>query len=102
MENKIGEWSLEMPVTQEIQKISDQVKPDAEKAVDQKFAVFTAIRYKVLSLCGGTHYLIKVNVGGDEYIHLKVVRVIIAEGNKNIELKGNQYPKTLDDPLTPF
>nr|XP_055054325.1 cystatin-A-like isoform X1 [Misgurnus anguillicaudatus] len=102
MENKIGEWSPEMPATQEIQEISDQVKPDAEKAVNQKFVDFTAIRYKVLFLCGGTHYLIKVNVGGDEYIHLKVVRVLMSQGIEKIQFDGYQYPKTLDDPLTPF
>nr|XP_055053925.1 cystatin-A-like [Misgurnus anguillicaudatus]XP_055053926.1 cystatin-A-like [Misgurnus anguillicaudatus] len=102
MENKMGEWSPEMPATQEIQEISDQVKSDAEKAVDQNFSVFTAIKYRVLSLFGGTHYLIKVNVGCDKYIQLKVVRVLMSQGIEKIQFEGYQYPKTLDDPLTPF
>ncbi|XP_055054309.2 cystatin-B [Misgurnus anguillicaudatus] len=95
-----GSWSDEKQATPEIQKICDQIKADTEKAVGQKFSAFIAKRFTE-QFSSGKQYLIKVYVGDGEHTHLKVIQCLPCDDRK-MELSGFQYPKTHDDPLTPF
>ncbi|XP_049421860.1 cystatin-B-like isoform X6 [Epinephelus fuscoguttatus] len=76
MATDMGEWSETKDATEETQKICDQVKDQMEKKTGKNYGVYTAIKYRDLHLIGGTHYLIKVHVGGADYIHLSVIQFI--------------------------
>ncbi|XP_033494324.1 cystatin-A3-like isoform X3 [Epinephelus lanceolatus] len=97
----MGEWSETMDVTEETQKICDQVKDQVEKQTGKNYRVYKAVKYRDLHLCGGTHYLIKVDVGED-YDHLMVVQVTGTQFPTSPSLRGVEQHKTKDDPLVPF
>ncbi|XP_049421854.1 cystatin-B-like isoform X1 [Epinephelus fuscoguttatus] len=101
MATDMGEWSETKDATEETQKICDQVKDQMEKKTGKNYGVYTAIKYRDLHLIGGTHYLIKVHVGGEDYIHLSVFQIPLlvhgAPDPKEI-LRGVEQHKTKYDP----
>ncbi|KAM7180993.1 stefin-C-like [Macrochelys suwanniensis] len=98
----LGRWSETFPCLH-IQEIADKVKPQLEEKEKKTYPVFDAIKYRHLSLCGATHYLIKVSVSNteDECVHLLVVQVVTAVPVEP-ELMKYQLNKTRHDPLEPF
>ncbi|XP_049912507.1 cystatin-B-like [Epinephelus moara] len=99
MATDMGEWSETKNATEETQKICDQVKVEVEKITGKKYSVYTAVKYRDLVLCGGTHYLIKVHVGGEDYIHLMVVQVTGTQVPPPPSLSSVEQHKTRHDPL---
>ncbi|XP_071341250.1 cystatin-B-like [Trachinotus anak] len=91
-----GEFSETMDATEEIQRICDAVKSQ----VGKEYPEFTAVKYRE-QIVAGRNFLIKVHVGGVNYIHLSVFQALDCDGGK-IVLKGKQEPKNRDDPLVPF
>ncbi|XP_036436763.1 cystatin-B-like [Colossoma macropomum] len=84
----------------EIQKICDEVKPQVEQKAEKKFAVFVAKSFTT-QVVAGTNYFIKVDVGGNQYIHLRVFRSLPHAGHK-LQLHGIQTGKKLNDPIGHF
>jgi len=70
---RLGGSSEEKQATDEIQKLVDAVKSKAESMLDQKFSMFTAVKYRE-QMVAGTNYFIKVKVGEDSYIHMKIFK----------------------------
>ncbi|XP_032364265.1 cystatin-A [Etheostoma spectabile] len=82
---------------QEIQEHCDQVKHQVEKDTGESYLEFKAIKYRRQTV-KGTNFLIKVHVGGPDYVHLIVFREL---GGK-VSLTKVQDHQTKDSPLQHF
>ena len=69
----------------------------AEKALGETYSEFEAVKYTT-QIVNGTNYNIKVKVGGEKYIHIKVYVPLPATKKPN-ELLEQAKDKTLADPL---
>ncbi|XP_042366662.1 leukocyte cysteine proteinase inhibitor 1-like [Plectropomus leopardus] len=97
------EWSKTENATEEIQHICDQVKVQVEKKTGKNYVEFKAVQYR--HSIGGELFLIKVHVGGTDYIHLRVLQFIwlLHAVPQEVDiLRGVEQHKTRDDPLVPF
>ncbi|CAM4546796.1 unnamed protein product [Leuciscus chuanchicus] len=93
---KLGGWSKEAPVTEEVEKICIE----AEKQAGVKFDVFIPKTFKHQTVAG-TNYMVKVKVGLATYLHAMLFQALPCNGGK-LTVKGVQYPKTNKDHLVPF
>ncbi|XP_065532271.1 cystatin-B-like [Lathamus discolor] len=95
-----GGASAVRPATGETQQIVDEVKSQLEEKEGKTFDVFTAVEFKT-QVVAGTNYFIKVHVGNDEFMHLRVFRSLPHE-NKPLSLHSYQSSKTKHDELSFF
>ncbi|XP_074069976.1 cystatin-B-like [Macrotis lagotis] len=95
-----GGVSAARPATEETQKIADEVKSQLEEKENRKFPVFKAVEFKS-QVVAGTNFFIKVLVGEDEFVHLRVFRSLSHE-NTPLELSDYQTNKTKNDELKYF
>ncbi|XP_044031691.1 cystatin-A1-like isoform X2 [Siniperca chuatsi] len=86
--------------TEEIQKICDQVTCQVEDKTKKKYVEFRAVKYRS-QVVAGVNYLVKVNVGGCSYLHLKVFQNLPCYGGE-IVLRGVQEDHHEEDPIVPF
>ncbi|XP_051739033.1 cystatin-B-like [Ctenopharyngodon idella] len=100
MEVRCGGTSEAKDADEEVQKICDEVKSHAEDKAGRKFDVFTAKSYKT-QVVAGRNYFIKVHVGEDDYIHLRVFKPLPCAGEK-LELHGIQTSKAHHDAIEYF
>ncbi|XP_051009321.1 cystatin-B [Acomys russatus] len=95
-----GGPSATMPATAETQEIADKVKHQLEEKENQKFGVYKAISFKT-QVVAGRNLFIKVDVGDDKYVHLRVFEPLPHE-NKPLTLSSYQTNKEKHDELTYF
>ncbi|KAL7837900.1 hypothetical protein AOLI_G00263040 [Acnodon oligacanthus] len=98
--SRLGGIESEMSATPEVQQICDKVKLQVEQTTSRTFAVFVAKSFAT-QVVSGTNYFIKVQVGGEEYAHLKVFQSLPHAGLK-LELHSVQTGKAADDPIVYF
>ncbi|XP_073928648.1 cystatin-B isoform X2 [Castor canadensis] len=77
-----------------------EVKTQLEEKENQKFSTFKAVSFKS-QVVAGTNYFIKVDIGNDEYVHLRVYQSLPHE-NKPLTLSAYQVKKTKQDELSYF
>ncbi|XP_068714002.1 cystatin-A1-like [Montipora capricornis] len=77
-----GGFTKEMKATEEVQKICDQVKSQAEEKAGTTFNQFQAISYRS-QVVAGMNYIIKVDVGNTpyNYVHLYVYQSLASDGS---------------------
>ncbi|XP_069705995.1 cystatin-A5-like [Phaenicophaeus curvirostris] len=85
------------PATPEIQEIAKKVKPQLEKAASRTYGIFLAVLYRSQAVVG-TNYLIKVEVGDEDYVHMLVYQAP-PERSHGPELVQYWPGKSRDDPL---
>ncbi|XP_037613204.1 cystatin-B-like [Sebastes umbrosus] len=95
-----GGLSPTAEANEDIQALCVIVKVQAEKIAGRNYGVFKAISYRS-QVVAGTNYFIKVHVGGEDYVHLRVFEGLPCH-RRNIELSGMQQNKTLKDPIEYF
>ncbi|XP_036992234.1 cystatin-B-like [Artibeus jamaicensis] len=95
-----GGTSETKPATAEIQAIADQVKSQLEEKENKKYTMFKAVEYQS-QVVGGTNYFIKVQVGNNDFVHLRVYKSL-PHANKPLALHDYQTNKTRDDELEYF
>ncbi|XP_047424288.1 cystatin-B-like [Mugil cephalus] len=100
MSVKCGGTSQAKPADENVQKICDSVKQHAEQKAGKTFEVFTAKTFKT-QVVAGTNYFVKVHVGGDDHVHLRVYKKLPCDGG-DLELTSIQHSKSEHDPLEYF
>ncbi|XP_016389818.1 cystatin 14b, tandem duplicate 1 [Sinocyclocheilus rhinocerous] len=100
MATLVGGPSQVKQATPEVQKICDEIKHHAEEKAGKKFAAFIAKSFTT-QVVAGTNYFIKVNVGGDEFVHLRVHKSLPHSGEK-LQLHSIQTSKTQQDLIEYF
>ncbi|XP_026148100.1 cystatin-B [Mastacembelus armatus] len=100
MSRMCGGTSDEIAADDSVQKICDSVKHLAEKKSGKNYAVFRAKSYKTQPVAG-TNYFIKVDVGEEEFVHLRVYKKLPCYG-ETLELTSMQHSKSFHDPIEYF
>ena len=80
----LGRDSDQYEADEEVKEIANSVKDQVEKKLGKTFETFDAVLYKT-QVVAGKNYKIKVHVGGQKFIHIKV----------HIPLPGKNEPNQL-------
>ena len=92
-----GGFNNAKEATEEVQTLAKGMKDQVEKQLGQTFDKFDAVVFST-QVVAGTNYLIKVQVGEEKFVHIKV-HVPLAFKNAPNELLECEGGKTFLDPL---
>ena len=92
-----GGFNNAKEATEEVQTLAKGMKDQVEKQLGQTFDRFDAVVFST-QVVAGTNYLIKVQVGEEKFVHIKV-HVPLAFKNAPNELLECEGGKTFLDPL---
>ena len=85
------------PADDEVKELVKSVKAKIEEKANAQYTEFEAVSYTT-QVVAGTNFKVKVKVGNDEYIHVKIFRPLPVNGTE-LEVTDVQTGKTLNDAL---
>ena len=59
------------PASEDTQQLIEKVKEDVEKTVGHSLETYQAISF-ISQVVAGVNYFVKVNIGNDKYVHLRI------------------------------
>uniref|UniRef100_G3MQY1 Cystatin domain-containing protein n=1 Tax=Amblyomma maculatum TaxID=34609 RepID=G3MQY1_AMBMU len=80
-----------------VQEICEKIRPEVENKLGQSLEDFKPVNYRT-QVVNGVNYFIKVQVGADQYIHVRAHKSI----GGDISFVALQENKSLDDQLEHF
>ena len=80
-----------------VKALALEMKPEVEKALGATYGTFEAVKFTT-QVVAGTNYKIKVKVGDEQYVHIKVF-VPLPCNNAPNQLLSQEAGKTLGDAL---
>lgn len=86
--------------TAEIQEICNQVRAALEEKVGKSLGEYVAVVFSS-QVVAGTNFFVKIRVGGDEHIHVRIFRPL-PHTNEGPSVHSFQHPKTKDDNVEYF
>ena len=92
-----GGFDNDKEATEDVKTLANNMKEKVQEQLGEKFETFDAVLYTT-QVVAGTNYLIKVKVGDEKYVHIKVHVPLPAKNAPN-ELLESEKGKTLADPL---
>ncbi|KAM9319293.1 cystatin-B-like [Gastrophryne carolinensis] len=84
----------------EVQELCDQVKAEVEEKHGQKFNTYVATEYRT-QVVSGTNYFVKIDVGGDECVHVRIHKALPHQQGK-VTLHSVQGGKTKEEAIAYF
>ncbi|XP_018427569.1 PREDICTED: leukocyte cysteine proteinase inhibitor 1-like [Nanorana parkeri] len=96
----VGGFSEPRAPSKEDQAVTDKVKGEFIKKTGQNTSEFKAVLL-CTQVVAGTNYIVKVKIGGDKYVHLKVFEPL-PHTNEGPSLVSYQLNKKKDDKLEIF
>lgn len=87
-----------IPANAEVQGFVNKIKPSLETKANKKFSLFKAIEYRS-QVVAGTNYFVKVQVGENEYAH---VRIYVHFSGNPVQMDAFRLNKAKSDELDYF
>lgn len=76
------------------------MKPEVEAKHGTKYPTYVATQYKTQTVAG-TNYFVKVHVGDEKYLHLRMYKTLPHAG-ETLSLHGAQAGKTKEEEIVHF
>ena len=92
-----GGFTNALDANDEVKAMALELKAQTEQKLGATFSEFEAVKYKT-QVVAGTNYMIKVKVGPEQYVHIKVWKKLPCYGGVK-ELSEAIGGKTLADAL---
>ena len=94
----VGGPSEEKEANDEVKKMTEELKASVEEKKNTKYTTFEAMKFTT-QVVNGVMYRIKVKVGQDEYIHIKALKNLPAQGGKVVLRSVADGTFKLGDPI---
>ena len=94
----VGGPTEEKEATDEVKKMVEELKASVEEKRNTKYTTFEAAKFST-QVVNGIMYRIKIKVGEDEYIHIRALKSLPAQGGKVTLTNVSGGTFKLGDPL---
>ena len=94
----VGGPSEEKEANDEVKKMVEELKASVEEKKNTKYNTFEAVKFTT-QVVNGVMYRIKVKVGENEYIHIKALKNLPAQGGKVVLRNVADGTFKLGDPI---
>ena len=94
----VGGPSEEKEANDEVKKMVEELKASVEEKKNTKYTTFEAVKF-TSQVVNGVIYRIKVKVGENEYIHIKALKNLPAQGGKVVLRNVADGTFKLGDPI---
>ena len=92
-----GGFGQSRPADDEVKAIATEMKPKVEQALGKTYTQFEAVSFTT-QVVAGVNYKIKVKVGDEDYVHIKVFVPLPCNSNEK-QLMSQEEGKKLNDAL---